>query len=155
MPKEIERKFLLKNNDWRKEISNSTEIRQGYLNLDNERNVRVRIKGERGILTIKGKTENISRKEFEYGIPVSEAKELLELCHRPLIEKIRHEILIGNDTWEIDEFLGENEGLVVAEIELEDERQFFEKPNWLGKEVSDDMRYYNASLVKLAFKDWE
>lgn len=155
MPKEIERKFLLKNNDWKKEISNSTEIRQGYLSLDNERNVRVRVRGEKGILTIKGKTENISRKEFEYEIPKVEAEELLGLCHRPLIEKIRHEIIIGNHTWEIDEFLGENKDLIVAEIELEDEKQIFEKPIWLGKEVSDDVRYYNASLVQLAFKDWE
>lgn len=154
MPQEIERKFLLKNNDWKKEISCSTEIRQGYLSLDNERNVRVRTRGKKGILTIKGKTENISRKEFEYEIPQLEAEELLDLCHRPLIEKIRHEIVIGNHTWEIDEFLGENEGLIVAEIELEAEKQLFEKPNWLGKEVSDDVRYYNASLVKLAFKDW-
>ncbi|MGK0389063.1 MAG: adenylate cyclase [Maribacter sp.] len=154
MPQEIERKFLLKNNDWNKEISISTEIRQGYLSLDNERNVRVRIKGEKGILTIKGKTENISRKEFEYEIPKFEAEELLSLCHRPLIEKIRHEIVIGNHTWEIDEFLGENKGLIVAEIELESEQESFEKPIWLGKEVSDDARYYNASLVKLAFKNW-
>jgi adenylate cyclase len=154
MPKEIERKFLLKNNDWKKEISNSTVIRQGYLSLDIERNVRIRVRGEKGILTIKGKTENISRKEFEYEIPKLEAEELLDLCHRPLIEKIRHEIFIKNHTWEIDEFSEENKGLIVAEIELEDEKQLFEKPIWLGKEVSDDVRYYNASLVKLAFKDW-
>ena len=148
MATEIERKFLIQNSDWKKEISNSIGISQGYLSLDKERTVRVRIKGEKGILTIKGTTENISRKEFEYEIPKEEAEELLELCHQPLIEKIRNEVIHEGMTWEIDEFTGENEGLIVAEIELESESQIFEIPDWIGKEVSNDIRYYNSNLVE-------
>ena len=154
MATEIERKFLLKNSDWKKEISTSMEIRQGYLSLDKERTVRIRVKGEKGILTIKGTTENVSRKEFEYEIPKEDAEQLLELCHRPLIEKIRSEVIHEGMTWEIDEFIGENEGLIVAEIELESENQAFEIPNWIGKEVSDDARYYNSNLVKQSYGNW-
>lgn len=152
---EIERKFLLKNSDWKKEISKSIEIRQAYLSLDKERTVRVRLKGEKGIITIKGQSQNISRQEFEYEIPKADAIVLLELCHRPMIEKIRYEVVHEGLTWEIDEFSGENEGLILAEVELESEDQIFNKPTWIGKEVSDDIRYYNSSLVKLSFRDWE
>lgn len=154
MPIEIERKFLLKNDSWRASVNQKVEIRQGYLSTDKERNIRVRVKGGKGFLTIKGKTNHISRKEFEYEIPKVEAEELLALCHIPLIEKIRYEIPIGELTWEIDEFFGENTGLIIAEIELEDEHQELEFPSWIGKEVSSDTRYFNSSLVNHPFKNW-
>ena len=117
--------------------------------------VRVRTKGEHAYLTIKGGTTGITRLEFEYEIPLEEANEILnELCQKPLIEKIRYEAYVGRFKWEIDEFQGENAGLVVAEVELEDENQEFLKPDWLGEEVSDDFRYQNANLVKHPYSQW-
>jgi adenylate cyclase len=107
-----------------------------------------------GTLTIKSKTKGISRSEFEYDIPSSEATQLLQLCEGPLIEKIRHLVIIGEHTWEIDEFSGDNQGLIIAEIELSSEDESFEKPAWLGKEVSDDARYYNSSLVAHPYNQW-
>lgn len=153
MGQEIERKFLVKDGSWRSGAG--TMIRQGYLRNEIEGTVRVRTKGERGFLTIKGRSEGISRLEFEYEIPVEDADQILdELCRKPLIEKIRYEIGLGGFIWEIDEFLGENAGLVVAEIELEAENQVFPKPDWLGKEVSGDFRYQNASLVLNPYRTW-
>ena len=153
MSKEIERKFLVREDAWR--TDNGTLIRQGYLHNDVNGTVRVRTKGERAYFTIKGGMTGITRTEFEYEIPIYEANEILdELCQKPLIEKIRHELKLGEFIWEIDEFLGENAGLVVAEIELEDENQEFPRPDWLGDEVSQDARYLNANLVKIPYSQW-
>lgn len=154
MGREIERKFLVKNDSWRSGAG--TLIRQGYLHKQIEGVIRVRIKGEHAYLTIKGHTSGVTRLEFEYEIPVEEANQILdELCMKPLIEKIRHEIHVSGVKWEVDEFLGENAGLIVAEIELEHEDQEFPKPEWLGREVSDDFRYQNANLVKNPYKKWD
>ena len=153
MAQEIERKFLVKGNAWR--TDNGTFIRQGYLCNDIDGNIRVRAKGARAYLTIKGATTGITRPEFEYEIPLADANQMLdELCQKPLIEKIRYEVQMGRFTWEVDEFLGENAGLVVAEIELDDEKQGFPRPDWVGKEVTDDARYLNANLVKNPYSKW-
>ena len=154
MAKEIERKFLVKANAWR--TDNGTLIRQGYMHNEVDGIVRVRTKGECAYLTIKGGTTGITRLEFEYEIPLEEANELLDkLCQKPLIEKIRHEVQVGGLKWEVDEFLGKNEGLVVAEIELENEEQGFPKPSWVGVEVSEDARYLNSNLVKNPYSKWD
>lgn len=154
MPQEIERKFLVKNNSWKDEVSKSISIKQGYLNSNAERTVRVRITNNKAYLTIKSKSEGISRQEFEYEIPSSEAKELILLCEKPLIEKTRHEVKQGIHTWEIDVFEGENNGLILAEIELYDVDEKFKIPSWIGLEVSDDIRYYNSQLIKSPFTAW-
>jgi adenylate cyclase len=155
MGTEIERKFLVKGNEWR-ELAAGIRYSQGYLRSGNEQTVRVRIAGEEAFLTIKGKTDGISRMEFEYPIPVEDAKILLaELCEQPIIEKKRYRINYQGFVWEVDEFFGENEGLLVAEIELESENQKFSKPPWIGAEVSLDRRYSNGSLVKYPFTLWE
>ena len=151
---EIERKFLIKNDSWRKEADNGTLLRQGYLNSTAERTVRVRINGDEAYLTIKGKNENLTRKEFEYEIPADEAESLLELCEKPIIEKTRFLIKKNNHTWEIDIFGGENKGLQVAEIELNSEEEKFQKPTCLGDEVSHDSRYYNSSLISNPYSKW-
>jgi len=151
---EIERKFLLKSDDWKQESDQGTSIKQGYLNSAIERTVRIRVTGEKGILTIKGKNVNTSRPEYEYEIPYNEAVELLALCEKPFIEKTRYKVQVNGNVWEIDEFEGENKGLVVAEIELENEDQKFVIPNWIGKEVSDDVRYYNSSLIGRPYSVW-
>jgi len=153
MGQEIERKFLVKDDSWRS--GTGTRIRQGYLSNQIEGTVRVRTKGKRGFLTIKGVTTGITRLEFEYEIPVEEANQILdELCMRPLIEKIRYEVYVGGFKWEIDEFFEENAGLVMAEIELEEEKQEFPKPEWLDREVSGDFRYHNANLAKHPYSTW-
>lgn len=151
---EIERKFLLKNDSWKK---NSVGIHyvQGYLNNAEENTFRVRIAGERAFLTIKSKSEGISRKEFEYEIPPEDARELLKLSQTPVIEKIRYKIEYAGKYWEVDEFLGENKGLYVAEIELGSEDESFEKPEWIGKEVSGEKRYYNSHLAHKPFSKWD
>jgi len=154
MGTEIERKFLLADESW-KEGAQGTLLRQGYLSTNPDRSVRVRTKGEKAFLTIKGRTKGVSRLEFEYEIPVADARHLLDaLCERPLIEKTRYEVSCDGLVWEIDDFHGINAGLVIAEVELEHEDQPFEKPPWLGEEVSDDPRYYNANLVKRPFSSW-
>lgn len=155
MATEIERKFLLKNDNWKLLVSKSIEIKQGYLNSNSNRTVRVRITNEKAYLTIKSKSENISRAEFEYEIPKSEALELIDLCEKPIISKTRNIVNNNNHTWEIDEFDGDNKGLILAEIELESENQQFLKPDWIGKEVSSDNKYYNSNLIKNPFKNWE
>ena len=152
---EIERKFLLKNSSWKELADEGTAYSQGYLVGSNAASVRVRIQGKRAFLNIKSATIEITRQEFEYEIPLEEATEMLEtLCEKPLITKTRHLLKNENHVWEIDVFSGDNEGLTVAEIELNDKDEYFEKPGWLGDEVSDDARYYNVSLVKHPFKDW-
>ncbi|MBU0663782.1 MAG: CYTH domain-containing protein [Proteobacteria bacterium] len=155
MGTEIERKFLVTGDAWRG-MATGTEYRQGYLGSDQGRTVRVRIAGDKAFLTIKGKSSGISRMEYEYQIPVEDARVLLaELCEQPIIEKKRYRISYQGFVWEVDEFFGENEGLLVAEIELEEEGQEFEKPPWVGMEVSSDRRYANASLVKTPFSIWK
>ena len=151
----IERKFLLANDGWQG-LGTPTLMRQGYLAADPVRTVRVRIEGERAVITVKGKSTGARRGEWEYEIPVPDAAELLDgLCEQPLVEKIRHRIAHGGHVWEVDEFLGQNAGLVVAEIELGAEDEAFDKPAWIGREVTGEKRYYNASLVRLPYSQWE
>lgn len=150
---EIERKFLVQGPGW-KAATRVVHIRQGFLAAERERTVRVRIAGDRAFLTVKSALKGIVRQEFEYQIPVADADQILKLCLRPWIEKRRHLISHQGMTWEVDEFLGENEGLVLAEIELETEDQDFARPDWLGQEVSRDPRYLNANLVKRPYKEW-
>jgi len=153
MGKEIERKFLVHGDAWRE--GDGVEYRQGYLNTDKERTVRVRSAGDRAWLTIKGITRGATRAEYEYEIALEEGRQLLdELCAKPLIEKRRYRVTHDNLIWEIDEFFGDNEGLVVAEVELMSEDQAFEKPPWAGEEVTGDPRYYNANLVEKPYKQW-
>lgn len=154
MAKEIERKFLVKGEAWRG-TDKGKRYRQGYLSTVKERTVRVRTVGDKGYITVKGITSGATRSEYEYEIPIADANEMLDrLCLRPLIEKTRYRIPQGNITWEIDEFEGKNRGLVVAEVELEDENQSVKPPDWIGKEVTDDPRYYNANLVAKPFTKW-
>ncbi len=156
MATEIERKFLLKNDTWRDQVEQTVYFCQGYLLGSAQASVRVRIEGDRARLNIKSATLGIRRHEYEYDIPMDEAKEMLDtLCTRPLIEKKRHFIHMGTQHWEIDEFMGENLGLIVAEIELADENESFTRPPWLGREVSDDIRYYNTELVKHPYRCWK
>ncbi len=152
---EIERKYLTRNTSWQSKTEPGLSIRQGYLSTQIERTVRVRTIGQQAWLTIKGKTEHTTRLEFEYEIPVEEAHQLLEICEKPLLEKTRYLLKIDKHTWEIDVFEGENSGLTVAEIELSDESESIDLPDWVGEEVSHDPRYYNANLVKHPFKEWE
>ncbi len=154
MGKEIERKYLVEGMDWRR-LAEGVLYRQGYLSSAPQRNVRVRIAGDKATLTIKGPPKGMGRPEFEYEIPMADAREMLELCERPLIEKQRYRIAHDGMTWEVDEFSGENQGLVVAEIELQSEQQEFTKPTWIGREVTQDPRYLNANLIRRPFKDWK
>lgn len=149
---EIERKFLVKNDDWR--VGTPVLFVQGYLSRDAQSTVRIRIAGPEAMLTVKSKTTGISRAEFEYTIPVADAKEMLKLCEGLLIEKNRWCCRVGDVTWEIDEFLGQNAGLILAEIELDREDQTFDLPDWIGKEVTRDTRYYNSNLSKVPFSTW-
>jgi adenylate cyclase len=144
MRTEIERKFLVQGDAWR--TDQGVHIRQGYLNRDKERTVRVRVAGGKAFLTIKGINRGASCAEFEYEIPVVDAEQLLKICEGPLIEKTRHAIVYAGMVWEIDEFHGANENLIVAEVELERNDQYFERPDWLGKEVTSDPRYFNSNL---------
>lgn len=144
---EIERKFLLKNEDWRSEITSKTIIKQGYLNSQKERTVRIRVRNDKGYITIKGKNVNATRQEFEYEIPVSDAESMLLLCEMPIIEKIRNIVLDDGNTWEIDEFEGGNKGLILAEIELDSEKEKFRLPSWIGEEVTHDTRFFNSNLI--------
>jgi len=154
MATEIERKFLVSGEDWRS--GDATRYRQGYLNLDKERTVRVRLAGDSAYITVKGETSGTARKEFEYQIPPHDADEMLAtLCHRPLIEKCRYRVKHGGLDWEIDELFGDNTGLVVAEVELDSVKQTIERPAWLGEVVTSDPRYYNASLVQHPYRTWK
>ena len=153
MGKEIERKYLVKQETWKPQAE-GTHFKQGYLNTQKERVVRVRIEGSKAKLTIKGVTTGVTRSEFEYVIPVEDASILLDnLCEKPLIDKHRHAEVNGGKTWEIDVFHGDNEGLVVAEIELGSESETFVRPDWAGEEVSSDPRYFNSNLLKNPFKN--
>lgn len=153
MALEIERKFLLKEGAWRNE--KGTKYRQGYLNSTKERTVRVRIINDDGFLTVKGVSRGAVRVEYEYEIPVAEAEAMLDdLCEKPLIEKMRYKIEFHGLVWEADEFFGENLGLLVAEVELESEDQSFVKPEWVGEEVTEDPKYYNANLIHHPYSKW-
>ena len=154
MAKEIERKFLVKGDAWRA-LAKGTTYRQGYLNSAKERTVRVRTAEDKAFLTIKGLTLGATRAEYEYAIPFDEGKAMLDaLAEKPLIEKKRYKIPAGDLTWEIDEFLGDNAGLILAEVELKSEDQAFDRPAWLGDEVTGDTRYYNANPIKKPFRRW-
>ncbi|MBD3670402.1 MAG: CYTH domain-containing protein [Gammaproteobacteria bacterium] len=155
MATEIERKFLLLDESWKEGADEGTLFRQGYLIGGDRSSVRVRIEGDTANLNIKSATLGIRRSEFEYPIPLDEANTLLdELCEKPIIEKHRYHLHYQEHLWEIDVFHGDNEGLIVAEIELEDEHENFSRPPWLGQEVSDDPRYYNVCLVKQPYCTW-
>jgi adenylate cyclase len=155
MAKEIEHKFLLANDDWRKLVYKSAKYKQGYLSSQPISSIRVRISDNQAWLNIKSATIGIERLEFEYEIPRTDAEEIITtLCNKPLIEKIRHFLLIDDHIWEIDEFEGENKGLVIAEIELSDVGEFFTKPSWLSDEVTYDLRYYNNNLIKHPYNKW-
>ena len=149
---EIERKFLVAGESWRQ--AEPHHFVQGYLTLDQQRTVRVRIDGERAFLTVKGISVGARRKEFEYAIPVDDARQLLGMCMGNIIEKWRHVVEHAGMRWEVDEFTGENAGLVVAEIELGSEDQAFERPAWVGKEVTADARYYNSNLAARPWRSW-
>lgn len=156
MAQEIERKFLVKG-DFKQEVFKSTRITQGYLSSVPERTVRVRVKGEKGFITIKGigNESGASRYEWEKEIPVDEVRELLRICEPGIIDKTRYLVKNGPYTFEVDEFYGDNEGLTVAEIELPDEQAQFERPEWLGEEVTGDVRFYNSMLMKNPYKNWK
>ena len=154
MSREIERKYLVVGEAWRSP-GTAIRLRQGYLSTVKERTVRVRVAGDAGHLTVKGITRGATRTEFEYEIPVADADLMLdELCERPLIEKTRHLVVHGDLTWEIDEFGGVNTGLVIAEVELEDEAQPIDLPAWVGEEVTADPRYFNANLIAHPYSRW-
>ena len=156
MAKEIERKYLVANDKWRERVSKKMAYKQGYLHSSPDCSIRIRVCEDKANLNIKSATPSIVRDEYEYPIPADEAYEMLEtLCRKPLIEKTRHHIIEHDSSlWEIDVFNGENEGLILAEIELQSVEQNFAKPDWLGKEVSDDPRYYNLYLIERPYKSW-
>ena len=155
MGKEIERKFLVKDDAFKK-LAKGTRYRQGYLSSTKERVVRVRTIDDKGFLTVKGITTGATRAEYEYEIPAKDADSMLdELCEKPIIEKNRYKVPKGKLVWEIDEFFGENDGLVVAEVELESEAQSFAKPEWVGAEVSGDPKYFNSNLIQNPYKNWK
>ena len=154
MGQEIERKFLVRSDAWRG-LAEGTVYRQGYLNSAKERTVRIRTVGDKAFLTIKGLTVGATRSEYEYEIPLDECNAMLDnLAEKPLIEKKRFKITKGGLTWEVDEFFGDNRGLIVVEVELASEEQRFEKPEWVGEEVTDDPRYFNVNLIKHPFTKW-
>ncbi len=157
---EIERKFLLSSDDWRQQVGTTQHIAQAYLAVSPleqaSSSVRVRICDDCANINVKGMTLGIQRTEFEYPIPIEDAQTMLgRLCQQPVLEKYRHIVEMAGHRWEIDEFLGENTGLIVAEIELTDLDEPFERPAWLGEEVSDDPRYYNVLLVSQPFSSWQ
>ncbi len=154
MAKEIERKFLITGNAWRA-LAEGTAYRQGYLSTVKERTVRVRTIDDKGFLTIKGITVGATRAEYEYEIPAADANEMLDdLCEQPIIEKNRYKVPLDGFVWEIDDFGGVNDGLLVAEIELESEDQAFTKPDWIGEEVTGDPRYFNSNLIANPYTTW-
>lgn len=155
MGKEIERKYLVKGTEWKK-LAKGTSYRQGYLSTVKERTVRVRTIDDKGYLTIKGITVGATRVEYEYEIPAVEADDMLSnLCEKPLIEKNRYKINFSGLVWEVDEFFGDNDGLIVAEVELTSEDQKIDLPAWVGEEVTSDVRYFNSNLTKNPFKNWK
>lgn len=155
MPVEIERKYLVKNDKWRESVESEARIVQGFLANNANTTVRVRIKGDSAFLTIKGMTRGVSRAEYEYPIPVADAEAMLsDMPISPVIDKVRHLVRCGQHLWELDVFHGDNEGLVLAELELGSEDEDFELPEWAGEEVSSDPRYYNVNLARNPYKHW-
>jgi adenylate cyclase len=155
MPIEIERKFLLADEGWREGVVRSSRIRQGYMGQADKASVRIRIQGASANINIKSATLGMRRQEYEYAIPLDEAEEMLDtLCNRPQIDKTRFIVEYDGHTWEIDEFYGDNQGLLVAEVELGSEDEAFSRPAWLGDEVTEDPRYYNVNLIRHPYKDW-
>ncbi len=154
MGKEIERKFLVRSQEF-KAFSEGILYKQGYLHSDSQKVIRIRVYRDEAYITIKSKVTGISRLEYEYPIPAGDANEILDkLCRKPFIEKYRYTCEYKGFTWEIDEFCGENQGLIIAEIELQREDQAFERPEWVGEEVTGDSRYYNSSLVSNPYTRW-
>ncbi|MCB2221487.1 MAG: CYTH domain-containing protein [Bacteroidetes bacterium] len=154
MGKEIERKFLVTNHAYR-HLDKGKLYRQGFLSVEPERVIRIRAVEKKATLTIKAMGKGITRDEYEYEIPFSDARDLLaNVCIQPLIEKIRYCVQVGTLTWEVDEFLGENRGLIIAEVEIENESDPLDVPDWVGEEVTHDLRYYNNHLVKNPYKNW-
>ena len=152
---EVERKFLVVDDSWRAEVIKATRIVQGYLARTGRVTLRVRIKGEAGFVTIKGETRGISRSEFEYPVPVDDARAMLDgLADGPVVDKVRHLVPVGGHTWEVDVFEGANAPLVMAEVELGDPDEPFELPAWAGQDVSDDARYYNVNLAQAPYSTW-
>jgi len=152
---EVEHKFLLANNDWREQVIRSVQFKQGYLSAKPTSSIRIRTSDEQAWLNIKSASIGTHRHEYEYEIPIADAKEILaNLCTKPLIEKTRHYIVVNGNTWEIDEFCGANQGLIVAEIELSAIGQPFTKPPWIGSEVTHDLRYYNNNLAIHPYSEW-
>ncbi len=153
---EIERKFLVVSEEYKKQAMSKNRIVQGFLNTHPDRTVRVRIKGDSGFLTVKGKSNSsgTSRFEWEKSIHLNDAESLLKLCEKGVLEKNRFNVSIGKHVFEVDEFFGANEGLIIAEVELKHEDEFFEKPSWLGKEVTGEVKYYNSQLSNNPFKNW-
>jgi len=155
MATEIERKFIVEKDTWRDAVASETRVSQGYLANNSNVTVRVRLKGQKALLTIKGATRGISRAEYEYPIPMDDAKTMLnELATGPVVDKTRYEVRVGEHVWELDVFHGDNDGLIMAEIELGSEDEAFEMPDWAGTEVSDDARYYNVNLARNPYKHW-
>lgn len=155
MATEIEHKFLIVNDNWRNDADEGIYMVQGYMGSNEKSSIRIRINGDSANLNIKSKTIGIQRSEFDYPIPFDEAKEILEsLCDKPFIEKTRFHVKHDEHDWEVDVFAGENEGLIVAEIELNSAEEQFTCPDWVGENVSDDPRYYNICLVTHPYKDW-
>jgi len=154
---EIERKFLITSQEFKKEAFAAFDIAQGFLSTDPERTVRIRIKGEKGFLTVKGKsnTSGTSRFEWEKEIDKQDAEELLVLCKKGIIVKKRYKVQLDNHVFEVDEFFGDNEGLIVAEVELQEEHEAFSKPKWLGKEVTGQHKYYNSQLSLHPYTTWK
>ncbi len=155
MGTEIERKFLVRDDRWRRQADGGTVIRQGYLAGSERGSIRIRVAGDTATLNIKSATLGVRRLEYDYPIPMGEAQEMLDqLCEKPLIEKVRYRVPSSGHLWEVDVFTGANEGLVVAEIELEEEGESFDLPEWVGEEVSHDPRYYNTCLVSHPYREW-
>jgi adenylate cyclase len=155
MAQEIERKFLVIGDSWKNHVSRSVHYQQGYLCGNTRSSIRVRVSDESGYLNIKSATLGVRREEFEYPVPLPDARRMLELlCEGPLIEKTRHFVEYRGHVWEVDVFEGQNRGLVVAEVELSSEDETFERPDWIGEEVSHDARYYNTSLVRHPYIRW-
>jgi CYTH domain-containing protein/CHAD domain-containing protein len=155
MAEEVEHRFVIRSDKWRKFAKNGTSLRQGYLFTDPHRSVRIRVKSKEAVITLKGNREGISRQEFKYPIPIDDAQRLLEeICIQPVLEKVRYAVTFEGRRWEIDEFKNENEGLVIAELELDSKAERFRRPEWLGEEVSEDERFSDASLVRHPFQTW-
>jgi adenylate cyclase len=152
---EVERKFLVSDESWRDAVTSSTRIVQGYIAQTGSATVRVRVRGDKGFLTIKGLSVGVSRSEFEYEVPVADALAMLdELAQGPVIDKVRHLVPVGGHVWEVDVFAGENAPLVMAEVELADSQEAFVRPDWAGVEVSDDQRYFNVNLARSPYSTW-